>query len=172
MSASDLNRMQAALLKAKLLGSADVARLEKEYAEAEARFNDAPSGDVAASAERVELLPTLDGRGRLYDIGQGGETPEKPAGPGNRRKKEPKVQTRDPKTGDMLRLNADDDTTSLGELVRQERFGAGSADQKNLDAEMASRIMTDSRYEARLGFSKWDENALLMRASFADAERS
>jgi hypothetical protein len=31
--------------------------------------------------------------------------------------------------------------------VRQEKFGAGSADQKNLDAEMASAIARDGKYQ-------------------------
>ncbi len=47
----------------------------------------------------------------------------------------------------MLRYNADDDEMSLGELVRQERFGAGASDQKNLDAEMAGAIAKDGKFE-------------------------
>jgi len=48
----------------------------------------------------------------------------------------------------LLRYNKDDDDLTLGELVRQEKFGAGSADQKNLDAEMASAIARDGKYQA------------------------
>lgn len=33
--------------------------------------------------------------------------------------------------------------------MRQEKFGAGSADQKNLDAEMASAIARDGKYQVR-----------------------
>lgn len=51
--------------------------------------------------------------------------------------------------GNLLRYNKDDDELTLGELVRQEKFGAGSADQKNLDAEMASAIARDGRYQVR-----------------------
>ena len=36
---------------------------------------------------------------------------------------------------------------SLGELVRQERFGAGPSDQKNLDSEMAGAIARDGKFE-------------------------
>jgi hypothetical protein len=57
-----------------------------------------------------------------------------------------KVETRDPKTGDIVRYNADDDTTTLGELLRQEKFGAGMADQKNLDMQFAQSIMTDGGF--------------------------
>jgi hypothetical protein len=57
-----------------------------------------------------------------------------------------KVETRDPKTGEIIRYNADDDTTTLGELLRQEKFSAGMADQKNLDMQFAQSIMTDGGF--------------------------
>lgn len=66
---------------------------------------------------------------------------------------ERQVETRDPKTGDLLRLNADDDTTTLGDLVRAERFGAGSSDQKNMDAEMAKAIAADGMFKVSLKVS-------------------
>jgi hypothetical protein len=53
---------------------------------------------------------------------------------------------RDPKTGQLVRINADDDTITLGEMLRQERFGAGAADQKNLDTQFARAIATDSGF--------------------------
>lgn len=59
------------------------------------------------------------------------------------------VETRDPKTGDLVRINADDDEITLGEMLRQERFGAGAADQKNFDAELARRITTDATFQVR-----------------------
>jgi hypothetical protein len=34
-------------------------------------------------------------------------------------------------------------------MLRQERFGGGSADQKNLDAELAGAIMGDGKFEVR-----------------------
>lgn len=57
------------------------------------------------------------------------------------------METRDPKTGELIRYNADDDTTTLGELLRQEKMGAGMADQKNLDVELAGAIMRDGKFE-------------------------
>lgn len=59
----------------------------------------------------------------------------------------PQFETRDPKTGELLRYNADDDSTSLGELVRQERFGGGARDQKDMDMEMATAIMADGKFQ-------------------------
>jgi hypothetical protein len=48
-----------------------------------------------------------------------------------------------------LRYNADDDEMTLGELVRQEKFGAGAKDQKSLDYEMATAIAKDGKFEVR-----------------------
>lgn len=142
LSPSSLNRLQAKVLKAKLIGSPNADALEKEYEEELKKSNEGPR-----TVTKVEVLPTLDGRGRLYDIGtgKGGDTP---LPPGNRRKKEKeKVETRDPKTGEIVRYNADDDTTTLGEMLRQEKFGAGSSDQKNFDGQLAKAIMGDGKFE-------------------------
>ncbi|KAJ6584817.1 CwfJ C-terminus 1-domain-containing protein-like protein [Mycena capillaripes] len=152
LSPSSLNRLQAKVLRAKLMGAPDADALEREY---EAESRKANSGDLEDGVRRkVEVLPTLDGHGRLYDIGHGAE--EEPTLPGNRKKKE-KFETHDPKTGEILRYNANDDTTTLGEMLRQERFGGGMADQKNLDAEFARSIMSDGKFQNDLEYI--DENA-------------
>ncbi len=49
----------------------------------------------------------------------------------------------------MIRVDPDDDDITLGEMLRQEKFGAGMADQKNLDAEFARAVMTDSGFQVR-----------------------
>lgn len=67
------------------------------------------------------------------------------------------VETRDPKTGDVIRNNADDDSTTLGEMLRQERFGAGMADQKDLDAQLAGAIASDGKFQDDLEYM--DDNA-------------
>lgn len=46
-----------------------------------------------------------------------------------------------------MRYNADDDTMTLGEMLRQERFGAGMADQKDLDAQFAKAIIGDGKFQ-------------------------
>lgn len=67
------------------------------------------------------------------------------------------METRDPKTGELVRVNADDDEITLGEMLRQERFNAGPADQKNLDMEFAKAIATDGGFQADLDYM--DDNA-------------
>jgi hypothetical protein len=83
LSPSSLNKLQAKVLRAKLMGMPDAEKLEREY-EVEAR-------KVHGSEERgvrtkVEVLPTLDARGRMYDVGHGKDDGQIQAG--NRNKKE------------------------------------------------------------------------------------
>jgi hypothetical protein len=54
------------------------------------------------------------------------------------------------KEGNIIRYNADDDEQTLGELVRQERFGGGASEQKILDAEFAGAIARDARFAVSL----------------------
>ena len=92
MSPSSLNRLQAKVLRAKLMGSPDAEALEKEYEAEQARANGADDGDEGGQSSsvrtQVEVLPTLDGRGRLYDVGLGREEPQAEKKSGNRKKKE------------------------------------------------------------------------------------
>lgn len=80
LSPSSLNKMQAKVLRAKLMGTPDADKLEREY-EAQVR---AASGSGIRT--KTEVLPTLDGRGRLYDVGHGKDDEE--ALSGNRKKKD------------------------------------------------------------------------------------
>jgi hypothetical protein len=170
LSPTSLNRLQAKVLRAKLTGGPDAEKLEKEYEEEMGRANGISKDEHGVQTRtRVEVLPTLDAHGRLYDVGHGKDD-GKVLLPGNRKKKEKvrveyainiehqisdclrKVETRDSKTGEIIRYNADDDTTTLGELLRQEKFSAGMADQKNLDMQFAQSIMTDGGFV--VSFSK------------------
>ncbi|PCH40153.1 hypothetical protein WOLCODRAFT_136692 [Wolfiporia cocos MD-104 SS10] len=153
LSPSSLNRLQAKVLRAKLMGAPDAEKLEREYEE-EVRRASGGGEDGERVQTRVEVLPTLDARGRLYDVGQGKD--DTPPQLGNRKKKE-HFETHDRKTGEIVRYNADDDKITLGDMLRQERMGAGPADQKNLDAEFARQIMSDGKFENDLDYM--DDNA-------------
>lgn len=91
-----LNRLQAKVLRAKLTDDPDAEALEEQYELERARFDDAggvtaTTGNIVREDEKgntvqVEVLPTLDGQGRLYDLGQGKEDAV-PQGKRNREKK-------------------------------------------------------------------------------------
>ncbi|KXN88124.1 Pre-mRNA-splicing factor cwf19 [Leucoagaricus sp. SymC.cos] len=181
LSPSSLNKLQAKVLRAKLMGALDAEKLEKEYEEELRKAHGGGDADGDSGVRmKVEVLPTLDVRGKLYDIGHGKED-DRPQ-PGNRIKKEEKFETHDRKTGDIIRYNADDDEMTLGELLRQERFGAGMSDQKNLDAQFAKAIMGDGKFEndleymddnaAKLGRQKMRSDAMKRQFAIHDYKRT
>jgi hypothetical protein len=67
------------------MGTPDADALEREY-EAASRKATGGGGGSEGLRTRVEILPTLDGQGRLYDVGHGKE--DDAALPGNHKKKE------------------------------------------------------------------------------------
>lgn len=111
LSIEQLNKLQAKVLCAKLKEDPSAESLEDEYETERVRalegggdlggagmWQGSASGvqgqlgrEVDESGRRVEVqvLPTLDGRGRLYDVGTGKQDTEVQAG--NRRKKPEKV---------------------------------------------------------------------------------
>lgn len=111
MTLSGLNAMQAKVLRAKLSDDPAAAELEENYNREMERYRaHAAGGDAGGgmwegnksgvegqlgrdeevgkngSKTEIQVLPTLDARGQLYDIGTGDGT-EKPLLPGNRRPK-------------------------------------------------------------------------------------
>lgn len=62
----------------------------------------------------------------------------------------PQFETHDPKTGEIIRYNADDDQVTLADMLRHEKFGAGIADQKDMDAQFAKAIMGDGKFQVGL----------------------
>lgn len=176
MSPTSLNRLQARVLKAKLMDAPDADELQAQYDAALRRSQHGDQGgsflEQPGAAEDVQVLPTLDGQGRLYDVGTStGPDPPEPSNGKKRRRKEAYVETRDSKTGELIRRNADDDTTTLAELVRQERFGGGAADQKNLDAELAGRIATDSAFRDDLDYMDDNVERLARKKLKTDAQK-
>ena len=207
MSPTSLNRLQAKILRARLMGSnsGELKEMEEEYERETQRsrqgdagqgyFDAADVGRSAAGKSEIRVLPTLDGRGRLYDVGRGVEKIEEDlnAGPGSKRKRKEKVsipprkktyvhwlrggllwqyfETRDTATGELLRYNADDDVVSLEEMVRQERFGGGSGDQKNMDIEMASRIAGDAKFEDDLDYMDDSADRLARKKIKTEAQK-
>jgi len=135
MSVDALNKLEASVLRAELMGRPDAAQLRAEWEAARAG-----QGDM--SSERVEAVPVLDGFGRLYDIGSSSSSRDPSAD-----KERPSKRSK----------HEDDGSEALSELVRQEKFSAGRADQKDADAMLAHQIMADQGFENDLDYM--DEEA-------------
>lgn len=200
MDAAGLNRLEAKVMKAEMMGKENAASLREKLEREKQRANSGgdrgggyfppttsaegngdegvQGGTTAAGAaeSNIQVLPTLDGQGRLYDVGtsrpgQDEDTALKPGNRGyrNQRIKADRVETHDPKTGERVRYGADDDSVSLAELVRQEKFKGGSSDQKNYDAEFASRIATDGHYRDDLNYLDDNSDKLARQKMRSDA---
>ena len=79
----DLNKLQAKVLRAKLMGAPNADELEREYDNAKR----ASEGFFTADGKKLQVLPTMDGRGQLYDVGTGKADDLGKLLPGNRKKK-------------------------------------------------------------------------------------
>jgi hypothetical protein len=108
LSPRSLNKLQARALKAGLMGDDDEkTRLEREYDQERVRAARVPIDALSAASEgidkgkgredkeemhEVKMLPTLDGMGKMYDVG-GGKKDGEAILPGNRR---PAIKVRSP----------------------------------------------------------------------------
>jgi Protein similar to CwfJ C-terminus 2/Protein similar to CwfJ C-terminus 1 len=165
LSVAALNKLSAKVMRAEMMGSANASDLRAEYEREKAKAD--AGGDLGfskmathragedgktSSTTQVQVLPTLDGRGRLYDVGTSKDVGQEPIISKSAKRKMDNFETRDGKTGKIVRYNADDDEKTLEDLVREERFSAGSANQKNMDAQMADRIMTDKSFKNNVDY--------------------
>lgn len=172
LSPTSLNRLQAKVLKAKLMDpdSVETQELQRQYDEAlQARHE---QGNAEEAAE-VRVLPSLDGRGQLYDLGGASAAADAAEraqlSKRQKRKRDEQFESRDAQ-GNLIRYNADDDQQSLADLVRSEKFGGGSAEDKDLNKQLAGRIARDSGFQNDLEYMD-DQAEKLGRKKARDEDR-
>lgn len=131
-SLSELNRLEAKALRAEMMNQPDAPALRTELEKARQAL------EGSAPRETVEVVPVIDGYGRMYDVGTS-RTAEAvdPSAQSRKRRKQGMDEPED---------------ASLTELVHEERLGAGRMDQKNVDAALAQQIATDHGFENDLDY--------------------
>ncbi|KAL3420825.1 hypothetical protein PVAG01_07270 [Phlyctema vagabunda] len=129
-----LNRLKAQLMKAKLKGSADVARLEAEYEKAAA-------GYIPAAQSEVVVLGKMDNR---MLAGTRGE-----------------VKSIDNKRGRERGLVEENEDMSIEDMVREERRTKGQAGGEGMRA--AERIAKDGKFDTDLDYMDDNANKLAKR---------
>ncbi|KAI8981042.1 CwfJ C-terminus 1-domain-containing protein-like protein [Pilobolus umbonatus] len=149
ISRDELNKLNAKVVKAKMLGSDKLEALEKEYEEALHAFEN--------QSNEVEVLPTLDNQGRLYDYALSNKEELVVKG------KKKYEGTHDKITGERLKYGTADDNVSLMDMVRQERGG-----RVDMDMEFANRIVADASYQNNLDYM--DEKADIMATKKGQTE--
>ncbi|OZJ04866.1 hypothetical protein BZG36_02602 [Bifiguratus adelaidae] len=174
LSRNELNKLNAKIVKARLMDAPNLAELEAQY-EAEKQKHDKavaagidPDGHGTHGPSNEVIIPTIDSEGKLQDFALGMPgTASAPLRPGQRKKKE-KFDTHDAVTGERVRYSAYDDKLSLQDLVRQEKFG--TKDSTDMDLDFARRIATDATFEADVDYL--DENAERMGARKEKSEEA
>ncbi|KAI9471869.1 MAG: CwfJ C-terminus 1-domain-containing protein-like protein [Benjaminiella poitrasii] len=159
LSRDQLNKLNAKLVKARLMGSNNLEELEKEYQAELERFEQAEKG---INSSNVAVLPTLDNQGRIYDYALKQGDTEQQALKGKKQYE----GTHDKVTGERIRYGTADDNLSLADMVRQERGGNQSF---NMDLEFANRIATDASFENDLDYM--DDKADIMAAKKGATEQ-
>jgi hypothetical protein len=130
LSRDQLNKLNAAVMKARLMGLPNADELETQYNEELERFE---------KGDSVAVLPTLDSHGRMYDYAL--KSNEQPLEKGKH-----KYQgTHDKLTGERIKYGTADDQLSLADMVKQERAHKDSS----MDLEFANRIVGDASFEVK-----------------------
>ncbi|KAF2786923.1 hypothetical protein K505DRAFT_379935 [Melanomma pulvis-pyrius CBS 109.77] len=129
LSQTELNRLKAQMMKAKMKGAANAAQLEKEY-------NAAAAGNAARPERDVVVLGAMDNR--MLAGGRQGE-----------------VKTVDNKRGRERGLVIENDDMSIDDMVRQERRTRGQAGGEG--KLLAEKIAKDAKFDNDLDYL--DENA-------------
>ncbi|EIE80507.1 hypothetical protein G6F55_003340 [Rhizopus delemar] len=156
LTRDQLNKLNAKLVKARIMGMGDVEALEKEYNNELERFEQAQK-----ASRGVEVVPAFDNQGRLYDyaLNQKSQKPEELKG------KKKYEGTHDKITGERIKYGTADESLSIAEMVRQERGGGRGFD---MDMEFANRIVSDTTFENSLDYM--DEKADIIASKKGQTE--
>ncbi|KAI8820967.1 CwfJ C-terminus 1-domain-containing protein-like protein [Fimicolochytrium jonesii] len=159
LSKNELNALNSKVLKAKLMGLPNAAKLEAEYELQKKRAE----GGRDNNASHV-VLSAVDSRGQLQDIGSGASTPTS-QGPQRKRVKVDKG-THDAQ-GNRLRYGTEEDKQGLTDLILQEKM-AGVHD---FDAHMADRIAKDATYVDNLDYMDDNIDNLAKRKTTTEQQK-
>ncbi|EGF78833.1 hypothetical protein BATDEDRAFT_35507 [Batrachochytrium dendrobatidis JAM81] len=135
LSHTQLNRLNAQVIKARLMRSPNLKALEEEYKRSKAQ------SDNAAQREKVEIVPNIDSRGRLYDLNA---DPSQSKHSLKRHKSE--RDTHDTSSNRIQSSHLEEQT--LEDLVLQEKMGSGTT----FDQDMADRISRDTTFKDSLDY--------------------
>ncbi|KAF2706901.1 cell cycle control protein cwf19 [Pleomassaria siparia CBS 279.74] len=134
LSQTELNKLKAQMMKAKMKGAANAAQLEEEY-------NAAALGNAGRPERDVVVLGAMDNR--MLAGGRQGE-----------------VKTLDNKRGRERGLVIENDDMSIDDMVRQERRTRGQAGGEG--KLLAEKIAKDAKFDNDLDYI--DENATKLAA--------
>ncbi|KAL2919679.1 Pre-mRNA-splicing factor cwf19 [Polyrhizophydium stewartii] len=130
-----LNKLNAEVLKARLMRKPNLKELEQNYQREKARAE-----MHKASGVQIVVVPTIDERGRMIDLGQG-LSRETSGG------KQAREQTHD-KAGNRLRYTSAEEGQSVKDMMLQEKL----AQRTSFDEDLSRRIAKDGAFRDDLEY--------------------
>ncbi|KAJ3393520.1 hypothetical protein HDU84_001650 [Entophlyctis sp. JEL0112] len=151
MSLADLNKLNARILRNSMMGKND-PELVNQYEREKARYEASKSSESSVSLEsRTVVVPTVDSRGRLQEVGDGSQSHRLL---GNSKRKREDLKATHDATGQRLLYPGDTHSgLSVNEMLLQEKMGTAGS----YDSEIANRITRDATYREDLDYM--DERA-------------
>ncbi|KAJ3084791.1 hypothetical protein HDU99_003489 [Rhizoclosmatium hyalinum] len=153
LTMDQLNKMNAKILRNSMMGNDDPDLIAK-YNREKQRFEQASASGATpgSSQDATVIVPTIDSRGRLQDIGS--DTPASRLPPGNTKRKREDLKATHDEKGERINYAGDiESSASITDLLLQEKMGTSG----NYDEEMANRIAKDVKYREDLDYM--DEKA-------------
>jgi len=163
LTTDELNRLNAKVVKARLMGADNVEELEQEYEKEKKRSDEHGS----SKNPTITVVPTVDSQGRLHEFAISGTSASASSVP-QRKHKEKFEGTHDSKTGERLKYGSNDDKLTLDDMLRQEKAGTRSA--TDMDMDLANRIAGDVTFEDDLEYM--DEHAEKMATKKEKSDES
>lgn len=161
LTTDQLNKMNAKILKARLMKDPNLAALEKEYEAEKRRAAEAPAATAASSGNDTIVIPALDSRGRLQDLPGSSSSGPKSVGP----PKKSKPWQADRNQGDR---DADpNQAPDLMELLRREKMGA----DEDFDREFAERIAKDTSFRSSLDYLDEQSDRMARQVNRSDDKK-
>ncbi|KAJ3024905.1 UNVERIFIED_CONTAM: hypothetical protein HDU68_007665 [Siphonaria sp. JEL0065] len=163
LSMDELNKMNARILRNSMMGMDDKELISKYNREKERHEQAVASGAISSDQDATIVVPTIDSRGRLQDIGSGVDAARLP--PGNTKRKREDLKATHDESGQRINYPGESEAGStINDLLLQEKMAtAGSYDQ-----EIANRITRDVTYREDLDYMDDKADDLAKKTQVSD----
>ncbi|KAJ3134678.1 hypothetical protein HK100_003441 [Physocladia obscura] len=151
LSLADLNKMNSRILRNSMMGTED-AELVAKYEREKQRYENSDTGSGNSNKNKTVIVPTINSRGQLQDIGS--DVASSKLSFGNAKRKREDLKATYDEKGQRINYPGESETSaSIADLLLQEKMSSAA----NYDAEMANRITKDTTYREDLDYM--DEKA-------------
>ncbi|KAI8827784.1 CwfJ C-terminus 2-domain-containing protein-like protein [Chytriomyces cf. hyalinus JEL632] len=162
LTMDELNKLNARILKNSLMGKEDKELVEKFETE-RAKYEAHSANNSESKQDETVIVPTIDSRGQLQDIGSDGAAVRLP--PGNSKRKREDLSATHDSDGQRVKYAGETEKeASINDLLLQEKIKSGA----NYDLEIANRITQDVTYREDLDYMDEKADDLAKKTQVSD----